>query len=95
MKINLKKLLKDPDFVGWMIWLALTIVLSPPCIYLMFKLFYGNMPLVAFYVVGIFVAAMLSGAISAGVNELWYRMKRRQGAAKRKNGKKAAKTRAR
>ena len=91
----MKKLLKDPDFIGWMMWLGLSILLAPLCVHLMFKYTYDTASPVTRYIVGIFAAAMLSGVISMGVNDLWYRIKRRRGAAKRKEGKKAAKSRAR
>ena len=95
MKMNLKKLLKDPDFIGWMVWLVLTAILSPLCILLMYKYTYNTATNVVRYIVGLFVAAMLAGVISVGINDLLFRLRRRRDAAKRKNVKKTAKGRAR
>ena len=95
MKIKFKKLLKDPDFIGWMIWLILTVALSPLCIHLMFQYTYDTASPVVRYIVGIFAAAMLSGVLSLGINELWYRFRPKRGTSKRREVKKAAKGRAR
>ncbi len=95
MKLNIKKLLSDPDFIGWMIWLVLTAILSPVCIFLMYKYTYNTATNVVRCIVGLFAAAMLSGFISVGINDLMFRMRRKRGTSKRKNVKKAAKGRAR
>lgn len=95
MKINVKKLLKDPDFIGWMIWLVLTAALSYPCIKLMFRYTYDSMEPSIRYVGGVFFAAMLAGVISVGINDLWFRLHRKREASKRKEVKKTAKGRAR
>ncbi len=95
MKINVKKLLKNPDVIGWVLWLVIGAALYPLCIHLMFKYTYDQMPIVTRYIVGIFMAAMLSGVISVGINDLWHRMRRKKPASRRKDGKKAEKGRAR
>ena len=97
MKITLKvkKLLKDPDFIGWMTWLILTVVLSPLCIHLMFKYTYDSASPVIRYIVGLFAAAMLAGVLSLGINELLFRLRRKREASKRKILKKSGKGRAR
>ena len=95
IKMKLMKLLKDPDFVGWVIWLIITAALAPLCIHLMYQYTYNTATAIVRWIVGIFAAAMLSGVISVGINELWFRLRRKRGSAKRKSGKKAAKGRAR
>jgi hypothetical protein len=93
--VKIKKLLKDPDFIGWMIWLILTAALAPLCIYLMYMYTFDTATAVVRWIVGLFAAAMLSGVLSMGINELWFRLRRKRGAAKRKSGKKTGKGRAR
>jgi RsiW-degrading membrane proteinase PrsW (M82 family) len=95
VKIKLAKLLKDPDFIGWMIWLVLTAALAPVFIHLMFTYTYDTASAVVRYIVGLFAAAMLSGLLSVGINELLFRFRRKRGTSKRKDVKKTAKGRAR
>ena len=95
IKIKVKKLLKDPDFIGWMIWIILTVALSPLCVHLMFKYTYDTASPIVRYVVGFFAAAMLAGVLSLGINELLFRLRRKREASKRKVLKKTGKGRAR
>ncbi len=95
MKIKIKKLLKDPDFLGWLIWLVLTAALAPLCIHLMFTYTYDTASVAIRYIVGFFAAAMLAGVLSLGINELLFRLRRKRGGSKRKDVKKTAKGRAR
>ena len=93
--MKIKKLLKDPDFIGWTIWLILTAALAPLCIYLMYMYTFDTATTVVRWIVGIFAAAMLSGVLSMGINELWFRLRRKRETAKRKSAKKTGKGRAR
>jgi hypothetical protein len=95
VKINVKKLLKDPDFIGWMVWILLTAALSPLCIHLMFKYTYDTASPVTRYIIGLFAAAILSGVISVGINDLWFRLRRKREASRRKVAKKPGKGRVR
>ncbi len=93
--MKIKKLLADPDFIGWMIWMAFTLALAPLFIWLMYTYTYDTATSVVRWIVGIFAAAVVAGLLSMGINELWFRMRRLRGASKRKNNKKSAKGRAR
>jgi len=93
--VKIKKLLQDPDFIGWMLWLVLTAALAPLCIWLMYNYTYNSATTVVRWIVGIFAAAMLSGLLSMGINEIWFRLRKSRSAAKRKSTKKSAKGRAR
>jgi nicotinamide riboside transporter PnuC len=83
--------LKNPDVLGWIIYLVLTVVLAYPCVMLMFKITYDTASTWTRVVGGIFVAAILAGFISWLGNEIWFRIKRRSRNKKRKIARKTKK----
>jgi hypothetical protein len=93
--VKVKKLLKDPDFIGWVTWFVLAAALSPLCIHLMYQYTYDTATAVVRWIVGLFAAAMIAGVLSLGINELLFRLRRKRGASKRKDSRKTARGRAR
>lgn len=83
--MKLPAALKNPDVVGWIIWLVLTLLLTGPCIYLFYRITYDDTTSTMTRVVaGIFAAAISAGFLSWLGNELWFRMRRRKYDERRK-----------
>ncbi|MBW7864743.1 MAG: hypothetical protein GX580_14560 [Candidatus Hydrogenedens sp.] len=86
---KVRKLLKNEDVLGWVIWGVLTLALLWPCIYFVYEYTYSTVSPATRVVSGVFVAAIAGGFLSWIVNEIMYRVKRRR----KEGGKKAAKNR--
>jgi hypothetical protein len=87
--VKLPAILKNPDVVGWIIWVLLTLVLTGPCIYLISEITYDDTTSTWTRIItGIFAAAITAGILSWLGNEIWFRMRRRQRAEKRKIARK-------
>ncbi len=83
--MKIPAVLKNPDVVGWLIWLLLTLLLIAPCIYLISVVTYNaTMPTLTLVITGVFAAAISAGVLSWIGNEAWYRLKQRKYAEKRK-----------
>ncbi len=87
--MKLSTLLKNPDVLGWLIWLLLTLALIWPCIHLISSITYEDTisPLTR-VLAGVFLAAIGAGVLSWLGNELWFRIRRRRQTAKRKAARK-------
>ena len=84
--------LKNPDVLGWVIWLGLTLVLIAPSIYLFYLITYDDTTSTWTRVIaGAFTAAIGAGVLSWLGNEVWFRLRRRQYEAKRKAARKEKK----
>lgn len=83
-----RKLLKNEDVLGWVIWAALTLALLGPSIYLVYEYTYSTVSPATRVVTGVFVAAIAGGVLSWVVNEIMYRVKK----LRKNGGKKAQKT---
>ncbi len=75
---KVRKLLKNEDVLGWVIWAALTLTLLGPSIYFVYEYTYSTVSPATRVVTGVFVAAIAGGFLSWIVNEIMYRVKRRR-----------------
>ena len=87
MKIS--AVLKNPDVVGWLIWVVLTLLLAGPCIYLVYSVTYdATMPVLTLVLTGVFAAAICAAVLSWLGNAVWFRFKQRKYTEKRKAARK-------
>lgn len=84
---------KNPDVLGWLIYVALALLLSGPCIFLVYQVTYNTASTWTRIVGGVFAAAFFAGVLSWIGNEIWFRMKRRKRNEKRKIARKEKKRR--
>lgn len=87
--MKLPAFLKDKQVQGWIIWILVTAVLIGPCIWSVYQITYETASTLTRIVAGIFSAAVLSGVLTSLVNEIWYRIKVRRSASKKKATRKA------
>lgn len=85
--------LKNPDVLGWIIYVVLTLLLTFPCIVLIYKITYDTASTWTRIVGGTFIAAILAGFLSWIGNEIWFQIKRRRRNEKRKSARKEKKRR--
>ncbi len=78
------KWLTDLESVGWVFWLVLFVLLVYPGYLFMEAMTYSSATTVTRIGLGTFGAAMVSGLLSAGINELLHRWKLRKNARQRK-----------
>lgn len=77
--------LRNPDVLGWVIWIGLTLILIAPCTYIFWVITYDATTTTwTRFVAGIFIAAILAGVLSAIGNEVWFRVQRRRHNERRK-----------
>jgi len=82
-------ILKNPDVIGWIVWILLTLLLTGPCIYFVHLITYNDTtPTLTLVVSGAFIAAISAAVLSWLGNEVWFRFKQRQYAEKRKAARK-------
>lgn len=83
-----KKAWKNEDMRGWMLWAAATLLLFWPCARLLYAYTYSTMPPATKLSSAAFLAAILGGVISWGINEAAFRMRKRRAASEKKKNRK-------
>lgn len=78
------KWFNDLESVGWIFWLVLFAVTAYPGYLLMKVMTYNTMSTLTRAGLGVFGAAIASGVLSAGINELLHRRQMKQTAERRK-----------
>ena len=85
---TVKRVWKNEDARGWILWGAATAALLGPCLWLMFNYTYSTMTPATKTASAAFVAAILGGVVSWGTNETLFRLRKRRAAAEKKRNRK-------
>ena len=85
--MSLKKWLKDPNTLGWLIWAVVSLALLPLCVYFMFAYTYETATPMMRVMVGIFMAAIAGGLVTWVINDILFRIRRRRHNAARADKK--------
>ncbi len=83
-----KKAWKNEDVRGWMLWAAATLLLFWPCARFLYAYTYSTMTPATKLSSAFFMAAILGGVISWGINEAAFRMRKRRAALEKKKNRK-------
>lgn len=89
---SVRKAWKNEDVRGWILWGIVSLAFFGPCVLFLYAFTYSTMEPATKISSAAFMAAVLGGVVSWGINEASFRLRKRRAAAeKRKNRKKGGK----
>ena len=86
------KSLREIDSVGWGTFSVLALALLAPSMYLSYTKMYQTSPVSIRLLSGVFLAAVIAAVVTYAVNEIIFRLRRKQFEEERKAERRAAKS---